>query len=322
MAFALAVEAAQLFGEAGKVMMTCTFIVILITVLINGGSTAYLLDWCGLAQGPRAQQVDATHGTLSEGNQQQQHWREPGQHLQQLQQQPDGESECEQVQLLLHEKLRGTLQEQSRMPAARQPGAVATGQPDDHKTAASRDAAAQQPSKQHLQQQSSTSCSSRPVLVLDALAKGMSEEGAGAYGMMSLDDVAGTVAAAACAARVASPALLLDDGHSAVAQQHGHVRRRSSGNGSTAVAPTGGENPAEHCRLVTNTLLCVALPKKTGACKRNNEHVCIYAQTPTCYLLRYRVPAWFDSPVRETLPQLVWLHNMRMHTAHPLLMIA
>ncbi|KAF6263350.1 Cation/H+ exchanger [Scenedesmus sp. NREL 46B-D3] len=50
MAFALSVEAAKLFGEAGKVMMTSTFIVILITVLINGGSTAFLLDWCGLVQ--------------------------------------------------------------------------------------------------------------------------------------------------------------------------------------------------------------------------------------------------------------------------------
>lgn len=49
MAFALSVEALKSFpGETGKVMMTCTFMVIFITVLLNGGSTGYLLSWCGL----------------------------------------------------------------------------------------------------------------------------------------------------------------------------------------------------------------------------------------------------------------------------------
>lgn len=44
MAFALAVKAAQAYGEDGEVMMTVTFFLILITVIINGGACAYLLD--------------------------------------------------------------------------------------------------------------------------------------------------------------------------------------------------------------------------------------------------------------------------------------
>lgn len=52
MAFALSVEAMRSFpGETGKVIMTCTFMVILITVLVNGGSTGYLLAWCNLVEG-------------------------------------------------------------------------------------------------------------------------------------------------------------------------------------------------------------------------------------------------------------------------------
>jgi hypothetical protein len=267
MAFALAVEAAQLFGEAGKVMMTCTFIVILITVLINGGSTAYLLDWCGLAQGARAQQAaNATHGASSAGNQQQQRYIEAGQ---QLQQQQDGESE--QVQLLLHEKLQGKLQELGRLPIAGQAAAVAaaTGQLDGHKIAASWDAAAQQPLKPHLQQQGGTT--GRAVPVLDAFAEGMSDDGVSQYqhGMFPLEGVAGTAAAAACAPRVASPAMLLDEGDSAVTQQHGNLRRRSSGNGSAAAIATGEEDLPEHCIFVANTLRW-----------RNTRHVpCTHRQT-------------------------------------------
>ncbi|GFR52219.1 hypothetical protein Agub_g14669 [Astrephomene gubernaculifera] len=44
MAFALSVEASDRFGVYGKVMKTCTFYVIFITVLINGGSCGYLLE--------------------------------------------------------------------------------------------------------------------------------------------------------------------------------------------------------------------------------------------------------------------------------------
>lgn len=52
MAFALSVEAMKSFpGKTGKVIMTCTFMVILITVLVNGGSTGHLLNWCGLVEG-------------------------------------------------------------------------------------------------------------------------------------------------------------------------------------------------------------------------------------------------------------------------------
>jgi hypothetical protein len=262
MAFALAVEAAQLFLEAGKVMLTCTFIVILITVLINGGSTAYLLDWCQLAQGPRAHQAAAIDAAASAGIQQQQQYTEAGQHLQQ---QGDRESECEQVQLLLHEKLRGKLQERGRMQAAEQAAAVATGQPDDYKIAASRDAATQQPGKQ----QGSTTAT-RPVLVVDASAEGISEDRGSQHGMISLDGAAGTAAAAACAAPVASPAMLVDEGDSAVTHQQGNLRRRSSGNGSAAAA-AGEENDSlvEHYRLAANVLI-VALPNNAGLCVHAN----------------------------------------------------
>ncbi|GIL79960.1 hypothetical protein Vretifemale_9195, partial [Volvox reticuliferus] len=43
MAFALSVEADERFGEYGKVMKTCTFYLVFITVLFNGGTSAYLL---------------------------------------------------------------------------------------------------------------------------------------------------------------------------------------------------------------------------------------------------------------------------------------
>lgn len=112
MAFALSVEAAKLFGEAGQVMMTSTFIVILITVLINGGSTAYLLDWCGLVQAPGERQPSAHRRDLPGGEPKQQ--SQPGeggqqqllqwQQQQQVLQQEDRGGEFEQVQLLLHEK--------------------------------------------------------------------------------------------------------------------------------------------------------------------------------------------------------------------------
>lgn len=112
MAFALSVEAAKLFGEAGQVMMTSTFIVILITVLINGGSTAYLLDWCGLVQAPGERQPSAHGRDLPGGEPKQQ--SQPGeggqqqllqwQQQQQVLQQEDRGGEFEQVQLLLHEK--------------------------------------------------------------------------------------------------------------------------------------------------------------------------------------------------------------------------
>ncbi|PNW71931.1 hypothetical protein CHLRE_16g671250v5 [Chlamydomonas reinhardtii] len=44
MAFALAVEAADSYGDAGEVMKTVTFYIIFITVLWNGGSASYLLE--------------------------------------------------------------------------------------------------------------------------------------------------------------------------------------------------------------------------------------------------------------------------------------
>ncbi|KAG2492799.1 hypothetical protein HYH03_008959 [Edaphochlamys debaryana] len=44
MAFALSVEASEDYGEAGKVMKTCTFYLIFITVLFNGGTSGFLLD--------------------------------------------------------------------------------------------------------------------------------------------------------------------------------------------------------------------------------------------------------------------------------------
>ncbi|GLI71288.1 hypothetical protein VaNZ11_016422, partial [Volvox africanus] len=44
MAFALSVEADERFGEYGKVMKTCTFYLIFITVLFNGGTSAYMLQ--------------------------------------------------------------------------------------------------------------------------------------------------------------------------------------------------------------------------------------------------------------------------------------
>ncbi|PNW87467.1 hypothetical protein CHLRE_02g144550v5 [Chlamydomonas reinhardtii] len=44
MAFALAVEASESYGEAGQVMKTVTFYLIFITVLWNGGSASYLLE--------------------------------------------------------------------------------------------------------------------------------------------------------------------------------------------------------------------------------------------------------------------------------------
>ncbi|GLC38121.1 hypothetical protein PLESTF_000318100 [Pleodorina starrii] len=43
MAFALSVEADDRFGEYGRVMKTCTFYLIFITVLFNGGTSAYLI---------------------------------------------------------------------------------------------------------------------------------------------------------------------------------------------------------------------------------------------------------------------------------------
>ncbi|KAG2435823.1 hypothetical protein HXX76_007018 [Chlamydomonas incerta] len=44
MAFALAVEAADSYGDAGEVMKTVTFYIIFITVLFNGGSASYMLE--------------------------------------------------------------------------------------------------------------------------------------------------------------------------------------------------------------------------------------------------------------------------------------
>ncbi|KAG2443286.1 hypothetical protein HYH02_009356 [Chlamydomonas schloesseri] len=44
MAFALSVEASEDFGVYGKVMKTCTFYIIFITVLINGGTSAAMLQ--------------------------------------------------------------------------------------------------------------------------------------------------------------------------------------------------------------------------------------------------------------------------------------
>ncbi|KAL6759442.1 Sodium/hydrogen exchanger family-domain-containing protein [Haematococcus lacustris] len=44
MAFALSVQASEDFGAAGEVMKTCTFYVIFITVLVNGGSCAHLIE--------------------------------------------------------------------------------------------------------------------------------------------------------------------------------------------------------------------------------------------------------------------------------------
>ncbi|EFJ48936.1 hypothetical protein VOLCADRAFT_90258 [Volvox carteri f. nagariensis] len=48
MAFALSVEADERFGQYGKVMKTCTFYLVFITVLFNGGTCAYLLRRLGL----------------------------------------------------------------------------------------------------------------------------------------------------------------------------------------------------------------------------------------------------------------------------------
>ncbi|PNH08205.1 Sodium/hydrogen exchanger 6 [Tetrabaena socialis] len=44
MAFALSVEASEKYGEYGKVMKTCTFYLIFITVLFNGGTAGALLQ--------------------------------------------------------------------------------------------------------------------------------------------------------------------------------------------------------------------------------------------------------------------------------------
>jgi hypothetical protein len=241
MAFALAVEAAQLFGEAGKVMKTCTFIVILVTVLINGGSTAYLLDWCGLAQGAGLQQAAVSDAAASTGDGQQQGDIAAGQQL--LQQQ--GESECEQVQLLLHEKLRGKLQERGRTTAVGQAAAVAIEQADDYKMAASIEKVEQPHCKQHVQQ-----LGRKPVLVWDAFAEGMSEDRAH---QPVMNGAASAAVAAAYAARIASPATLLQEGDAtagtAAVHRHGNLRRCSSNNGSVPAPATGERDPAEHCRF-------------------------------------------------------------------------
>eukprot|EP00192_Tetraselmis_astigmatica_P007917 CAMPEP_0117670146 /NCGR_PEP_ID=MMETSP0804-20121206/12572_1 /TAXON_ID=1074897 /ORGANISM="Tetraselmis astigmatica, Strain CCMP880" /LENGTH=630 /DNA_ID=CAMNT_0005478375 /DNA_START=78 /DNA_END=1967 /DNA_ORIENTATION=+ len=51
-AFALSLSAAAEFGEPGQVFLTTTFFIILLTVLINGGMAAWLLDRLKLLGGP------------------------------------------------------------------------------------------------------------------------------------------------------------------------------------------------------------------------------------------------------------------------------
>jgi hypothetical protein len=244
MAFALSVEAAKLFGEAGKVMMTSTFIVILITVLINGGSTAYLLHWCGLVQGAELQQGN----TAGEQQQQQRkHGEAAGQQelllQQQVLQQQDGGCECEQVQLLLHEKLQDKLQQQGRMPGQ------AANQILDLRLAASsasNEASQQQPYKQQQQQQQQNCSTGKPVLVVNVYAEEVSQAGANHAGA-GLQY--GVDAAAAHAAWVASSAVLLEDDDAlagsastaAVARCHS-LRRRSSSISRHAPSTTTGAN--------------------------------------------------------------------------------
>ena len=43
MAFALALNASEMYGDNGKVMKTCTLYIVTITVLINGGLSSTLL---------------------------------------------------------------------------------------------------------------------------------------------------------------------------------------------------------------------------------------------------------------------------------------
>jgi hypothetical protein len=210
MAFALSVEAAKMFGEAGKVMMTSTFIVILITVLINGGSTAYLLDWCGLAQGSVTEQVSAA------GNQQQQ------QKSAEMQQQQ--EEEDEQVQLLLHRELQEKLEERGKLAAGQLAGPLG-----DFKLTAAGDEAKQQ--QQH---------AGKPVLVGEAFSEEAAEAAAGlGHCSTGLQSAAVGTARAEHPARVASPAVLLQDdcdtlAAAAAAAHARNLRRRSSGNGCSA----------------------------------------------------------------------------------------
>lgn len=51
MAFALAVQARDILDEAADVILTATFFMVLITVLVNGGAAAYLLEKLHLRQG-------------------------------------------------------------------------------------------------------------------------------------------------------------------------------------------------------------------------------------------------------------------------------
>ncbi|KAG1671988.1 hypothetical protein FOA52_013361 [Chlamydomonas sp. UWO 241] len=48
MAFALALDASEKYGDHGRVMKTCTLYVVLITVIINGGGTPYLMRYLRL----------------------------------------------------------------------------------------------------------------------------------------------------------------------------------------------------------------------------------------------------------------------------------
>lgn len=148
MAFALAVEAMKTFGEAGKVMMKSTFMVILITVLVNGGSTGYLLARCNLLQQKADSGGSAGCESLQNGA------VETTEH--------QSVQDCEQVQLLVQETLcaaHSAHNSQRRLHLGEQDGSAG------------------------LKQQSGQGCensqSCRPVMVITALAEGrFSEDGA------------------------------------------------------------------------------------------------------------------------------------------------
>ena len=63
MAFALALNASELYGDHGRVMKTCTLYLITITVLFNGGLSAMLLKKLGL-RAEDSGQSDQVRGML------------------------------------------------------------------------------------------------------------------------------------------------------------------------------------------------------------------------------------------------------------------